>query len=94
MHKLSGGERNLFRHYAEDKRIVSGPRRKPAHRHVLCVPFHATGHYLSFVRILIFQVANDGLPTIVDMDMLDANELLTTITEPSQHLDLSCKSLH
>jgi hypothetical protein len=48
----------------------------------------------SFLRIFRFHITDDSLPTIVHMDMLDANELLSTIAQPSQYLDLSRVSPH
>ena len=36
----------------------------------------------------LFHVAYDGLPTVIDVDVLDANVLLPTVTKPSKHLDL------
>jgi hypothetical protein len=40
------------------------------------------------------RIADDSLPTIVHMDMLDANKLLTAIAEPSKYLDLGGISPH
>jgi hypothetical protein len=37
----------------------------------------------SILRILLFHIADDGLSTIVHMDMLDANNLLTAMTQAS-----------
>ena len=34
------------------------------------------------------HVAYDSLPTVIDVDVLDANVLLPTVTKPSKHLDL------
>ena len=36
----------------------------------------------------LFHVAYDGLPTVIDVDVLDANVLLPTVTKPSKHFDL------
>src|ERR1700730_9015069 len=36
----------------------------------------------------LFDVAYDSLPTVIDVDVLDANVLLPTVTKPSKHLDL------
>ena len=36
----------------------------------------------------LFHVAYDSLPTVIDVDVLDANVLLPTVTKPSKHLDL------
>jgi hypothetical protein len=38
-----------------------------------------TAHCLSTLRILLFHVADDGLTTIVHMDVLDADKLLAAI---------------
>jgi hypothetical protein len=35
MNKLSGGERNLLRYYAETERILHGAERGAAHQHLL-----------------------------------------------------------
>ena len=35
MNKLSGGERNLLRYYAETERILHGPERGAVHQHLL-----------------------------------------------------------
>ena len=35
MNKLSGGERNLLRYYAETERILRGEERGVAHQHLL-----------------------------------------------------------
>ena len=35
MNKLSGGERNLLRYYAETERILRGVERGAAHQHLL-----------------------------------------------------------
>jgi hypothetical protein len=35
MNKLSGGERNLLRYYAETERILRGAERGAAHQHLL-----------------------------------------------------------
>ena len=36
----------------------------------------------------LFHVAYDSLPTVIDVDVLDANVLLPTVTKPSKHFDL------
>jgi hypothetical protein len=36
----------------------------------------------------LFHVAYDGLPTVINVDVLDANVLLPTVTKPSKRLDL------
>jgi hypothetical protein len=38
---------------------------------------------LGPLRIGFFHIADDGLPTIVDMDMFDADNLLSAMTQPS-----------
>ena len=38
------------------------------------------------MRILLFHIPNDGLPTIVDVHMLDADKLLPAVTQPSKNL--------
>jgi hypothetical protein len=43
---------------------------------------------LGPLRIGFFHIADDGLPTIVDMDMFDADKLMTAITQPSKNLNL------
>ena len=35
MNKLSGGERNLLRYYAETERMLHGPERGAVHQHLL-----------------------------------------------------------
>jgi hypothetical protein len=34
------------------------------------------------------HVAYDSLPTVIDVDVLDANVLLPAVTKPPKHLDL------
>jgi hypothetical protein len=46
------------------------------------------------LRILLFQIADDGLPTIVHMDVLDADKLLPTVTQASKDLNLGGISFH
>jgi hypothetical protein len=48
----------------------------------------------STVRILLFNVADDRLPTIVHVDMLDAHKLLPSATQASENLNLGCVSPH
>ena len=38
--------------------------------------------------MLRFHITDDGLPAVLHMDMLDANELLTTSSQASKYLDL------
>ena len=40
------------------------------------------------LRIGFFHIADDGLPTIVHMDMFDADNLLSAMTQPSKNLNL------
>ena len=46
------------------------------------------------MRILLFNVADDGLPPIVHMDVLDADNLLTAVTQAAENLNLRCISPH
>ena len=39
-------------------------------------------------RIRAFHIADDRFPTIIDMHMLDADELLPAVTQPSKNLNL------
>ena len=39
MNKLSGGERNLLRYYAETERILRGKERGVAHQHLLRIGY-------------------------------------------------------
>jgi len=39
MNKLSGGERNLLRYYAETERILRGAERGAAHQHLLRIGY-------------------------------------------------------
>jgi hypothetical protein len=43
------------------------------------LPTGLTSHFL------LFHVAYDGLPTVIDVDVLDANVLLPAVTKPSKH---------
>jgi hypothetical protein len=43
---------------------------------------------------ILFHIADDGLPTLVHMNMLDADNLLTAITQASKDLNLHCISPH
>jgi hypothetical protein len=47
-----------------------------------------------FLCIFRFQIANDGLPSVVHMHMLHTHELLSASTQPSEYLNLSCVSPH
>ena len=46
------------------------------------MPTGLTSHFRPF------HVAYDSLPTVIDVDVLDANVLLPTVTKASKHLDL------
>jgi hypothetical protein len=46
------------------------------------------------LRILLLHIADDGLPPIVHMNMLDADNLLPASTQPSKNLDLDRISPH
>ena len=53
--------------------------------------------WLAIIQLLpirFFHVANKGLPTVVHMDVLDANALLPAMTQASKHLYLHRKCLH
>jgi hypothetical protein len=40
------------------------------------------------LRIQLFHIADDGLPAIIDMDMLNADKLLPAMTQASKNLNL------
>jgi hypothetical protein len=67
---------------------LSGPRNdlEPFCRHQPM--FRKSPLKLGQLRIGFFHIADDGLPTIVDMDMFDADKLMTAITQPSKNLNL------
>ena len=44
--------------------------------------------------ILLFHVADDGLSTIVYMDVLDTDKLLSAVAQTSKYLDLGGVSPH
>jgi undecaprenyl pyrophosphate phosphatase UppP len=46
------------------------------------------------LRIRLFHIADDGLPTIVHIDVLDADKLLPAVTQASTNLNLGCVSPH
>ena len=48
----------------------------------------------GFARIRVFQIADDGLSTIADMHMLDANMSLPTMTQASKNFRLHRIRLH
>jgi hypothetical protein len=60
------------------------------------VPSGATGaippkrHLSPFLGIFRFHIANDGLPTVVHVHMLDADKLVTVVTQASKDLNLGC----
>ena len=41
------------------------------------------------LRIGFFHIADDGLPTIVHMDVLDVDNLLTAVAQALENLNLS-----
>src|SRR5208282_4344836 len=51
------------------------------------LPF-AVGATLAYSA---FHIADDGLPTVVHMDVLDADKLLTAVTQASKNLHLHRK---
>ena len=48
----------------------------------------------SILRILLLHIADDGLPTIVHMNVLDADKLLAAVTQASKNLNLRRISPH
>jgi hypothetical protein len=44
------------------------------------------------LRIRLFHIADDSLPAIVPMDVLDAAKLLAAATQPLKDLNLGCTS--
>jgi len=40
------------------------------------------------LHIWLFYVANNRLPTVININVLDANVLLAAVTKPSKHFDL------
>jgi len=44
------------------------------------------------LRIRLFHIADYGLPTVIDVDVLDANVLIATVPEATEGLDLHGKS--
>jgi hypothetical protein len=48
----------------------------------------------SILHILFFHIANDGLPTIVHMDVLDADKLLAAGSQATKNLNLGRISPH
>ena len=51
-------------------------------------PYFCVAHCSSILRILLFNVADDSLPAIVHMDVLDADKLLPAVTQSSKNLNL------
>jgi len=49
---------------------------------------------LGPLRIGFFHIADDGLPTIVDMDMFDADKLLPADTQSAENFHLHRIRLH
>jgi hypothetical protein len=43
---------------------------------------------------LLFHIANDGLPAVIYVNMLDADKLLTAITQASANFHLHCEGFH
>ena len=62
--------------------IVAGDPSRCLSRSALTLPFR------------LFHVANDGLPAIVHMDMLDADNLLPAAMQTSKKLNLGCVGPH
>ena len=46
------------------------------------------------LRIRLFHIADDGLPTVVHMNMLNSNKLLPAVTQASKDFHLHRKCLH
>ena len=46
------------------------------------------------LRLGLFHLANDGLSSVVHIDMLDADVLLAAVSQTSKDLNLRCKSPH
>jgi len=61
------------------------PRSRAESRHEFA-PFHQRA--LKSAGYPAFHNADDGLSTIIDVDVLDANILLIAVTQPSKHLNL------
>jgi hypothetical protein len=49
---------------------------------------------LGLRRNGLSHIADDGLPTIIYMDVLDADKLLPAVTQASKNLNLGCISPH
>jgi hypothetical protein len=54
----------------------------------------ANGQIGRHLHIRFFHIPDDGLPTIVHMDMLDADNLLASASKASKNLNLGRKSPH
>ena len=64
-----------------------------------CFPFLGTSRAnllrrppLLNLRILLLHIADDGLPALVHVDVLDADKLLAAVTQASKNLNLHCIS--
>ena len=53
-----------------------------------------TAHCLSTLRIRLFHIADAGLPTVIHMDVLDADNFLFAVTQASKDLNLGCIRPH
>jgi hypothetical protein len=49
---------------------------------------------ISDAVVLAFHIGDDGLPTLVDVDVLDADVLMPAMTKPPKYLNLGCISPH
>ena len=45
-------------------------------------------------RIRLFHIADAGLPTVIHMDVLDADNFLFAVTQASKDLNLGCIRPH
>ena len=61
------------------------------HNHLAGIPGEAA---LRLFHIRRFHIADDGLPTVIHMNVLDADKLLPAITQASKQLYLHRKCLH
>ncbi len=54
-----------------------------------------TGYFsVLATRLRPFQIADDGLPPVIHMDVLNADKLLPTTPQASKDLNLGCISPH
>ena len=51
-------------------------------------------HCSSTLRIRLVHIADDGLPTVTDLNMLNANVLASAVTQSSKNLHLGRISSH